>query len=136
MNKPKKCCYPNCFECPYVDCRYDHLERQDIISQDKYDKELEPVDPEVAKQRKRNRKYAKTDKRKITSKRYFRSDKGKEAIYRYNHSDRGKERADRYNHSEKRKKSIEKYLKSEKGQQMLARKRQRRKEKINGKQGM
>lgn len=21
--KPKKCCYPDCFDCPYVDCRWD-----------------------------------------------------------------------------------------------------------------
>lgn len=21
--KPKKCCYPDCFNCPYVDCRWD-----------------------------------------------------------------------------------------------------------------
>ena len=21
--KPKKCCYPDCYSCPYVDCRWD-----------------------------------------------------------------------------------------------------------------
>lgn len=28
--KPPKCCHPNCFECPYVDCRYDRLEAEDF----------------------------------------------------------------------------------------------------------
>lgn len=28
--KPPKCCYPNCFECPYADCRYDRLEAEDF----------------------------------------------------------------------------------------------------------
>lgn len=28
--KPPKCCHPNCYECPYVDCRYDRLEAEDF----------------------------------------------------------------------------------------------------------
>lgn len=28
--KPPKCCHPNCFECPYTDCRYDRLEVEDF----------------------------------------------------------------------------------------------------------
>ncbi len=28
--KPPKCCHPNCFECPYADCRYDRLETEDF----------------------------------------------------------------------------------------------------------
>lgn len=27
--KPPKCCHPNCFDCPYTDCRYDRLEVED-----------------------------------------------------------------------------------------------------------
>lgn len=23
--RPKKCCYPDCFNCPYIDCRWDSL---------------------------------------------------------------------------------------------------------------
>lgn len=30
MKKPKRCCHPNCFECPYTDCRYDRLEIEDF----------------------------------------------------------------------------------------------------------
>ena len=30
IKKPPKCCYPNCFDCPYVDCRYDRLEVEDF----------------------------------------------------------------------------------------------------------
>lgn len=30
MKKPKLCCHPNCFECPYSDCRYDRLETEDF----------------------------------------------------------------------------------------------------------
>ena len=26
MNKPEKCCYPNCFECPYDDCINEEFE--------------------------------------------------------------------------------------------------------------
>lgn len=28
--KPQKCCYPDCFSCPYADCRYDRLEVEDF----------------------------------------------------------------------------------------------------------
>lgn len=28
--KPPKCCHPNCFDCPYADCRYDRLEVEDF----------------------------------------------------------------------------------------------------------
>lgn len=30
IKKPLKCCHPNCFECPYTDCRYDRLEAEDF----------------------------------------------------------------------------------------------------------
>lgn len=28
--KPKNCCHPNCFNCPYDDCKYDRLEVEDF----------------------------------------------------------------------------------------------------------
>ena len=37
--KPKKCCYPDCFNCPYVDCRYDRLELNDYKESNKRDYE-------------------------------------------------------------------------------------------------
>lgn len=38
--KPPKCTYPNCFECPYVDCRYDRLEFEDYSESNNMDYEL------------------------------------------------------------------------------------------------
>lgn len=35
--QPQNCCYPNCFECPYVDCRYDRLEVEDYTESNKRD---------------------------------------------------------------------------------------------------
>ena len=29
-SKPKNCTYPDCFNCPYKDCRYDRLEAEDF----------------------------------------------------------------------------------------------------------
>lgn len=70
--KPAKCVYPNCFECPYADCRYDRLEVEDFSESNNRDYELYEQDTgrkyhkeadleyrrkrEVAYQR-RNRKY-------------------------------------------------------------------------------
>lgn len=70
--RPPKCCYPNCFECPYVDCRYDRLEAEDYTETNNRDYFLhenstgyklhKPTDKEykakrhIAYQRK-NRKY-------------------------------------------------------------------------------
>lgn len=38
--KPPKCCHPNCFECPYVDCRYDRLEVEDFTETNNRDYSL------------------------------------------------------------------------------------------------
>lgn len=37
MKKPKLCCYPNCFECPYSDCRYSRLEAEDYTETNQRD---------------------------------------------------------------------------------------------------
>lgn len=85
MNKrPKDCCYPDCLHCPYPDCCYDELEYYDIVEQDKFDKELEVVEPEVLRMRKSQQKYFKSDKGKQALKRYAQSEKGKEAFKRKN----------------------------------------------------
>lgn len=39
-SKPKKCCYPNCFDCPYADCRYDRLEYDDFKETNQRDYEM------------------------------------------------------------------------------------------------
>jgi len=45
MNKkPKRCCYPNCFECPYTDCRYDRLEVEDYTESNNRDYILHEAD--------------------------------------------------------------------------------------------
>lgn len=38
--KPPKCTYPNCFECPYVDCRYDRMEVEDFTESNNRDYEI------------------------------------------------------------------------------------------------
>ena len=81
--KPKNCKYPNCQLCPYTDCRYDGLEYSEIRRQDKHDKELEIVEPEILNRRKSQKKYSKTDKFKEAQKRYLHSDKGKEKTRQY-----------------------------------------------------
>ena len=35
--KPKRCCYPDCFNCPYSDCRYDRLEVEDYTESNNRD---------------------------------------------------------------------------------------------------
>lgn len=51
--KPPKCCYPDCFSCPYVECRYDRLESDDFEPD-----QMEDVPESVLKARARARKYA------------------------------------------------------------------------------
>ena len=81
----------------------------DIIAQDKFDKELEIVEPEILRLRERQ-------------KRYFSSEKGKRAIERYHKSEKYKESQRRYNDSEKGIERIKRYLDSEKGKESLKRK--------------
>ena len=38
--KPPKCCSPDCFNCPYTDCRYDKLDTEDYTESNKRDYEL------------------------------------------------------------------------------------------------
>lgn len=77
--KPKKCCYPNCFDCPYVDCINDKVTDEERKQQNNIDKLIE--------------------KEKIKEER---KKKGKELVmYDYNHSDKGKERLQRYYKSDK-----------------------------------
>lgn len=38
--KPKNCCYPNCFECPYKDCRWEKMTSQDFSESNNRDYEL------------------------------------------------------------------------------------------------
>ena len=126
MNKPKKCCYPDCFNCIYVDCRYDGIEKADIIMQDKFDKELEIVEPEILRIRERRKRYFSSKKGKEAIERYRKSEKFRENLKRYNNSDKGINRIKEYLRSEKGKETIDRYLKSEKGKEMLKRKQMKK----------
>ncbi len=90
-NKPKKCCFPDCFSCAYTDCRYDGVEYIEEMHQDRFDKELEPVEPEIILRRKSLKKYSQSQKGKERSRRYFRSKKGKDAQKKYRESEKGKQ---------------------------------------------
>ena len=81
-NRPKKCCYPDCFNCAYKDCRYSGSEYDDVVRQNEFDRELEAVEPSVRLRRARQSKYAKTDKGIARYERYIQSDKGKEMLKR------------------------------------------------------
>ena len=114
MNKrPKYCVYPNCLKCTYADCVYSKLEMTDVIAQDKFDKELEIVEPEILRLRERQ-------------KRYFSSEKGKKTIERYHKTEKYKESQRRYNDSEKGVERIKRYLNTEKGKECLKRKNKKR----------
>ena len=99
--KPKKCCYPNCFECPYDDCRYNGIECGERKLQDIFDKELEVVETEILKRRQKQKRYSKTEKYKKSQDLYNMSDKRKESQKRYNQSQKGKDARKRYLDSEK-----------------------------------
>lgn len=38
--RPLKCCKPNCFQCPYTDCRYDGMDTVDFTESNNRDYEL------------------------------------------------------------------------------------------------
>lgn len=107
MEKPKRCCHPNCSECPYKMCRWDCdcTGTSDIENYARYQK-------------------AHLDG-KGTQYDYNHSERGKERNRRYNQSEKRKESQRRYNHSEKGKSARGKYLQSEKGRAMLERKQRR-----------
>lgn len=75
--KPKKCRYPDCFNCTYADCRWNGIEWQEIVRQDRFDKELEIVEPEILRMRQKNKRYEMSLKGKQRHKRYEKAEKGK-----------------------------------------------------------
>ena len=82
MSRPKDCLYPYCEKCIYSDCCYEDIEYDEITRQNRFDKELEIVEPEIKSRRISQSIYAKTDKGIARYKRYIRSDKGKEMLKR------------------------------------------------------
>ena len=101
MEKPKKCVYPKCHLCIYKDCRYNGLEYHEIVAQDKFDKEMEIVEPEVQKRRISNSKYSASEKGKASQRKYRQSEKGKVTQNKYNNSEKGKASRKRYSQTDK-----------------------------------
>lgn len=64
IQKPSKCCHPDCEKCPYADCEWDGLDSDEI--QDKsIDVLLFPVSREVKMARDRANRYAKAHRDKV-----------------------------------------------------------------------
>ena len=122
----KKCNYPDCFNCTKDDCDYERIDFSDIKRQDEFDKSLQVVEPEILKNREKQKRYQKSEKGKETQRRYVKSEKGKKAKDKYEKSDKRKESISRYNKSDKGKETRRKYLESENGKEMLARKQKKR----------
>lgn len=110
----KDCCYPNCFECKLEDCTKDTVDYYEIIQQDKYDKELLAIEPEVAKRRKWQKKYESTQKAKDRRSKYLSSKKGKETQKRYFQTEKGKEAQKRYSQTQKGKDAQKRYYEKRK----------------------
>lgn len=62
--RPKRCCHPDCFNCPYKDCRWSGDDK--------------------------NYYYNHSDKGKMRFERYDHSDKGKARFEKYNQSEKGR----------------------------------------------
>ena len=55
--KPPKCCAPDCFNCPYVECRYSGMEIEDYLDGTEVEEFVNPISSEDARNREYQRKY-------------------------------------------------------------------------------
>lgn len=83
--KPKNCTYPDCFNCPYKDCRYDGRENEDI------DAYAQPESTCVRKIKPSGVRYEESQKGKECRKRYRSTDRYRESQKKYRESERAKE---------------------------------------------
>lgn len=83
--KPKNCTYPDCFNCPYKDCRYDGIEDEDI------DTYAQPQSPSVRKIKPSQVRYEESEKGKENRKRYRSTDGYRKSQKKYRETDRAKE---------------------------------------------
>lgn len=60
QKRPNKCCHPNCFECPYLDCQWDGFDIDDLRTFEEY-----PVDYKTQMARDRANRYAAKNREKI-----------------------------------------------------------------------
>lgn len=100
-SKPKLCCHPNCFECPYDDCLWNGYSKKDDIITNAIEEE----------NRINNLSFEKRKEKEIQDK--------------YNHSEKGKNTRKKYRTTESYRISQNKYRNSEKGK-MAARERAKR----------
>lgn len=80
-----------CSSCPFGDCTFDGVTEQERAAQDKFDSELQPVEPTLLRRRESNRRYNHSNKGKESRKRYSNTDKGREVQKRYNQSEKRRE---------------------------------------------
>lgn len=103
---PKNCVYPYCERCSYADCILEEVQKDEINRQDKFDKNLLPVEPEVL----RWRAYNNSERGKEVRRRYLATDKGKRMLEKkykkYIESGKNAEKCRRY----REKKKLEKLL--------------------------
>lgn len=121
--RPEKCNL-ECFECLYTDCIYDGIEFSERREQDKFDKGLEVVEPEVKRRREVSRRYSKTDKGRDAQKRYAKTEKFKNVQKKYLSSEKG---------MAKKKRDYEKKIESGRNAAACRRYYQRHKEEIKEK---
>ena len=114
-SRPKRCCHPNCQECPYVDCRWDGY--------DGYEQTISNRIDQVARQQEAN--YNRNHRTEIM-RRYQRTEKGREAEQRYKCTEKYRQKEQRYNSSPAGKERQNRYKKSKKGQEVARRKAKRK----------
>jgi hypothetical protein len=121
-----KCCYPECGNCPFADCIKDDVSYEEMVIQDKFDRQITMentiVEPEVLKRRERQGKQW----FKEAQKRYRQSEKGKLTQKKYNQSEKCKLSQKKYAQSEKGKLAQKRYNQSEKGKATMARKQKKK----------
>ena len=83
--KPEKCCYPDCFHCPYDDCINDEIyEEEEVVNR------LVGLDEKVLSKRKWQREYYYRNKER--AKKYQEENKEKISEYRKKYYEKNKEK--------------------------------------------
>lgn len=108
IEKPTNCCHPNCFKCPYDDCKWDSITEAEIA-------EAMEIDELIKREKNYNyaryKRYYESDSYKKKQERYMNSEKGKEVRRRNSKKAYDKLMAERGESYLKRKASKDKYNK-------------------------
>lgn len=89
--KPKKCCCPDCFNCPYEDCKWDGMSAEDYLDTT-IDKINHLVPREVQMARNRANRYARKNRERI---------KKASLEWYYAHREEQIEKSKKWNHENK-----------------------------------